>query len=182
MWRRETSLQIVFRGVTPCRWGYSYRSFGETCWPDFQDTSDLSWVWRRKIPPKRQYLSVKTTRHHTTKDKKINHRCENLKFHTAKSFTISGKEILNSCIISSLKDISTVAKRIQLPGISLEHLQSDWGEWRQKTRSTFFYGRESSHNENNLYITQPVKVYRHLYKGPSSYDKATERQIRRKWI
>lgn len=53
---------------------------------------------------------------------------------------------------------------------------------KKKKRGTYLYERETSHNENNLYITQQVTAYRHLYKGLSSYGKVSERKVRGKWI
>jgi len=88
------------------------------------------------------------------------------------------------CFIWGLKDVTIVEKLIQLVGIPLEKLKGRRREKKKKKKkkSTYLYERETSHNENNLYITQQVTAYRHLYKGLSSYGKVSERKVSRKWI
>jgi len=101
----------LFSGkLKPWSWVGRCRSSVETDCLFFK----VSWVWGRRLL-RNLCISLSTTWTHTTKDNK-------LKILHTEIFRHKGKQNVNSCFICGLKDVTTVAKWIQLVGISLEYL------------------------------------------------------------
>jgi len=116
---------LFFRNVKPGSWVESCRSSAELAGLIFK----ISWVWGRRLP-RNVCTSLSTTRNHTTNDNK-------LKIPHTEIFHHKGARNINSCIIFRLKDVSTVAKWIQLPGISLEYLTLRLSRMEAKNKKHF---------------------------------------------
>lgn len=151
--------------------GRELPQFGGTCWPDFLDILSM----RHKITPKLRYLSINYTNSH--------HKIQQTQNSTHRNPSLYGKAKCQQLHYIPTKGRLFCGKvnstSWYLPGVLNGTTEAN-GD--QKIRSTYLYERGTSHNESNLYITQQVTVYRHMYKGLSSYDKASERKVRIIWI